>query len=230
MRMLLQKIFPGAIAVAALGACDIPDDGYNELSGEILVPAEHLPLVVMPDDEDSACDPETDKGWGEFVAIGDTVPTIYVGLYTRPLDALDAGAGEEGPDNWRQGCGEIDVDGDPVTPPESRTFSCPVGGTTARYVGPSDEGARFEFDALQLEKGDFFLFVWLDNRCREDNAPTTSLVWDIGGPPGLYDEEGNVEEDVYDLVLSDEAVPVSVGNGGNSLDDVLVLGTALDAS
>lgn len=229
MRML-QKVLPGVIAIAALGACDIPDDGYAELSGEVIVPTAHLPLVVHPGDDDSDCNPDVDKGWEEFVAIGDTVPTLYVGIYTRPIDPLDTGNDEAGPDNWLQGCGEIDVDADPVTPPEERTWSCPIGGTTGRYVGTGDEGARFEFDALQLEKGDFFLYAWLDNRCREDNAPSASLVWDMGGPPGAFDNEGNAEEDVYDLVSGSEAQPVEIGGGGNSLGDPLVLTTALDAT
>ena len=63
---IVQKFLPGVIAIAALAACDIPDDGYNELKGEILIPTAHLPLVVQPADEGSDCNPETEKGWGEF--------------------------------------------------------------------------------------------------------------------------------------------------------------------
>lgn len=230
MRML-QKLLPGVFAIVALAACDIPGDGYSRLSGEILVPAAHLPLVVQPgdDDADLDCNPEIDKGWGEFVAIGDTVPTVYIGLYTRPLNPLDPADNEAGADNWYQGCGLIDEDDDPTTPPEARSWSCPVGGTTGRYVGTDEEGAHFEFEALQLEEGDFFLFAWLDNRCRDDNEPSNNLVWGIGGPPGPLDADAQPEVDNYDLVHDAVATPVSVGGGENSLDAVLVLGTALDA-
>ena len=233
MRKHLQMILPAAIAFTALLACDVPDDGFAELKGEILVPNEFLGLVVQPDDVDggSDCNPETEKGWGEAVAVGDIVPTVYVGLYPRPIEPLQDNLFSEADETtWRQGCGEIDDDDDPITPTVSRDGSCPIGGTTAVYqqtVAGSSGGAVFTFEALQLPKGTAYLMAWLDNRCAADNAPSANLVWDMAGPPGPLDSTGEPEEDENDIAI---AIPleVNIGSGGNSLDDVLVLDSALN--
>ena len=242
MRMLLQKIVPAVAAAAALAACAIPDDGFSELKGTVLVPAEHLALVVHPGDADSDC-PADAEGWGESPAIGDITPTVYVGIYERPVDPLNRGdvdlPADQTESEWFRGCGEIDADDNPVTPAEHRLMACPVGGATGEYVqtiAGTNGGAVFQFEALQLPKGNFHLFAWLDNRCAPDNVPSSNLVWDIGGPPGPLSgevEEGAdlaaVEEDENDLTLP-VAIPVEIGEGGNELDDVLVLSSALTAA
>lgn len=229
MRMHLQKIL-SFVAGLGLMACALPDDGFAELSGTITIPGTLMPLVVMPADEDSDCDPDA-ATWGDSPAIGDITPTVYVGLFTRPIQPLRRTIySEENLNAWRQGCGDIDHDDDPVTAPIHNEGSCPIGGTTAEFVqliAGTNGGATFEFEALQLGKGDAFLIAWLDNKCRDDNGPTTNLVWDIGGPPGPRDSDGDEEaSDDNDITIT-EAIPVSIGSGGNRLDDPLVLNSAL---
>lgn len=235
MRMHLQKILP-LFAGLALVACEIPGDGFSELKGTIQIPGTLLPLVVQPADMDPAApDPDCDiegNGWGSDPSLGDITPTLYVGLYTRPIKPLDRALySSADDDNWRQGCGDIDADEDPITPPVHNEASCPIGGTTATYVqtiAGTSGGAVFEFNALQLPTGDAFLIAWLDNKCADNNGPTANLVWDIGGPPGPRDAEGAKEDGDDNDITIVEAIPVSIGEGGNRLDDTLVLNSALN--
>lgn len=239
MRMHLQK-FLSLIAGLSLMACQIPGDGFAELSGTIEIPGTLLPLVVQPADsgDDGDCngpvDPGLDdEGWGTTPSLGDVTPTVYVGLYSRPIRPLTRSLYSPESSNlnaWRQGCGDIDADGDPTTPPVSTDATCPIGGTTATYVqtvAGTSGMAVFEFQALQLPKGDAFLIAWLDNMCAENNGPTGNLVWDIGGPPGPYDFDGEEEDGDDNDITMDEAIPVSIGEGGNNLADPLVLNSAL---
>jgi hypothetical protein len=231
MRMQLQILLPAALAATALVACDIPDDGFAELKGEIHIPAALASLVVMPADDDSDCTGEPST-WGENPVIGDTTPTVYVGLYKKPLDPLNDNFNPTQETAWFNSCGEIDEDDDPVTPPIHHDEACPIGGTTATYVktiSGSNGGPVFEFEALQLETGTAYLIAWLDNKCAEDNDPTTNLVWQIGGAPGPLDSEGEEEATDENDLANYPALEVDIGSGGNSIDPI-VLNSALSAS
>lgn len=237
MRMHLHKILSLAAGLT-LVACDIPDDGFAELSGTIQIPGTLLPLVVMPDGTDSDCDVEA-EGWGDSLDIGDTTPTLYVGLYKNPLDPLSTSVNATDGSSWYKGCGEIDEDDNPVTPPISHDEACPIGGTTATYVqtiAGTNGMAVFEFKALQLPTGNAYLIAWLDNKCAPDNEPSANLVWQISGPPGPVDDEGNeptddppADPDENDL-MNFTPLAIDIGSGGNSLDAPLVLNSALSAS
>lgn len=241
MRKHLLMILPAVLAVSGLIACDVPDDGFSELEGTIMIPNSLVPLVVQPSNvgAGSDCDPEADKGWGETTSIGDIVPTLYVGLYKRPIEPLQDNLFVDVDETtWRQGCGEIDDDNDPVTPTVHREGSCPIGGSTATYqqtTTGSNGGAIFTFEALQLPKRTVYLMAWLDNRCAADNEASANLVWDIAGPPGPLDKVG--ENAVDDGAAFDEndigivtPLEVKIGGGSNKLDDVLVLNSALNLS
>jgi hypothetical protein len=237
MRMQLQTLLPAVLAAAALVACDIPDDGLSELKGEIQIPGTLLPLVVMPGDAGADCAGEP-AGWADNPVIGDTTPTLYVGLYNKPIDPLNGDFNPVDENAWYKGCGMIDEDDDPVTPPVAHDESCPIGGTTATYVqtiAGTNGGAVFEYEALQLPKGTAYLIAWLDNKCAADNEPSANLVWDIGGPPGPLDDKGNEpgddpepDADENDL-MNYPALEVHIGSGGNSIDPI-VLNSALRAS
>ena len=234
MRTVLRQLMILASAIGVLAACEIPDDGYSEVSGTIRIPPENLALVVHPSDAGSTCDPEAENGWTDNPAIGDKVPAVYIGLYKRPLHPLQDNIGETNETTWAQGCGDIDHDDDPVTPTVYSDYSCPVGGTTAEFrqivtgtdAGVGTDGAFFDFEALQLDKGTVYLWAWLDNSCLSTNKPSNSLVWDISGPPGPLDFEGNEEDDLYDLTIP-SVLEVDIGSGGNDIGE-LVLSSALD--
>ena len=231
MRMQLQIILPAIIAATALAACDIPDDGLAELKGTIEIPTAMLSLVVMPGDAGSDCtgEPET---WGDDPVIGDTTPTLYVGLYKQPVDPLNDNFNPTDETAWFNGCGDIDEDDNPVTPPIHHDESCPIGGTTATYVqtvAGSNGGAVFEFEALQLRTGTAYLLAWLDNKCADDNAPSANLVWQLGNPPGPLDDEGEETDTDENDLANYPALEVNIGSGGNSIDPI-VLNSALRAS
>lgn len=240
MRMRLQILLPATIAAAALAACDIPDDGTAELKGTIQIPGTLLPLVIMPSDvgggSDCAADAET---WDDDPAIGDVTPTVFVGLYKKPIDPLNGDFNPVDENAWYKGCGMIDEDDDPVTPAIPHDESCPIGGTTATYVqtiAGTNGGAVFEFEALQLPSGTAYLIAWLDNKCAADNETSANLVWDLGGPPGPLDEKGNEPDDPVDPADPDEndlmnypPLEVDIGSGSNSVDTI-VLNSALTAS
>lgn len=231
MRMQLQTLLPAVLAVAALAACDIPDDGFAELRGEIHIPAALASLVVKPGDAGSDCSIE-DPTWGDNPVIGDTTPTVYVGLYPKPLDPLENNFNPTQETAWFNSCGDIDEDDDPVTPPIPHDEACPIGGTTATYVqtiAGSNGGPVFEFEALQLETGTAYLIAWLDNKCADDNSPTSNLVWQIGGAPGPLDNEAEEEDTDENDLANYPALEVDIGSGGNSIDPI-VLNSALRAS
>lgn len=234
MRKHLQMILPAAVGAMALIACDVPDDGFAELKGEIQIPGTLLSMVVQPGDATSDCDPEVDKGWGDSTPIGDIVPTVYVGLYPRPIEPLQDNIFSEGDEStWRQGCGDIDADDNPVTPPVHAEGACPIGGTTAVYqqtVAGTNGYASFTFEALQLPTGTAYLMAWLDNRCAPDNSTTSNLVWDMSGPPGPVDADGDETLDDENDITIVTPLEVRIGSGSNSLDDPLVLNSALNQS
>lgn len=225
MRKLVFALVSSALAANLLGACAIPDDGKNDLKGRITIADSLISTIVMPgtDGADADCDGAT--AWGGSPAIGDVTPTVYVGLYTRPVDPTNNDFDPSDPTAWFKGCGSIDEDDDPVTPPVEHRESCPVGGTTGEYHAPSAaEPWHFDFNILFVPDGTYFLYAWLDNKCAETNDETANLVWDLGGPP-----------DAGDLVPS-AAVEVNVNENKDTFDgdpatdgiQPLVLGSALN--
>ena len=224
MRKLVFALLSSALAANLLGACAVPDDGKSDLKGTITIPSALADTVVLPGSAEADADCAGATPWGGSPITGDVTPTIYVGLYTRPIDPTNDDFDPSDPTAWFNGCGEIDEDENPATPPVSHRESCPEGGTTASYEGTDGDGQPvFSFDILYVSKGDYFAYAWLDNKCSATNDPTTNLVWDLGGPPDAGD------------IVTGTPVAVTVNSNEETLDgdpgasgvQPLVLGSAL---
>lgn len=180
---------------ALLVSCAIPDDGKSDVVGRVAIEA-GLETSLVPPGPAADADCTGEVGWGETPAVGDVTPTLYVGLYSTPLDPTDDGS-------WLELCGEF---GDP---PVARTESCPIAGTTGVYHAPTaDEPWVFEFEIPYVDRGQqAYISLWLDDKCAAGNSESAGLVWDLDGPPDGGDlviagpalSIGTIDDDVVDV-------------------------------